>query len=270
MRPPLSGRRALLAWTKRQLARLRIKPRKSRGQNYVVDPRLVFEVAGHVRGCSLVVEPGSGLGTLTALLAERAGRVFGVEVDPRFTLVLREVQYEYPTVDVVIADFMTLEARGPVDCVAGNPPYSITGPLVSRIVTHYSPRRAILTLQREVAARLAARPGTPAYGRLTVLVQLVYEVRLGGVYPPSSFYPPPEVYSQLVVLEKKADLEENVLRRVEELTRCLFSERNKLASKVVRKCCGAERDFGERRVYQLSPGEILELALECEGIGRAG
>ncbi len=221
-------------------------------------------MAGYARGCRDTLEPGSGLGVLTALLSDVALHVMGVELDSRSLPVLREVAAEHANITVINSDILAFETRGSPDCVAGNPPYSISGPLLARIVTVYQPRRAVLTLQKEVANRLAAKPGTSAYGRITVLVQLVYDVKLGGVYPPHSFYPPPEVYSRIVVLEAKRLLDRQVLRRVENVTRCLFSMRNRLASSVVKKCCGLTRSYGGRRVYQLTPEEVLGIALECE------
>ncbi len=233
------------------------------GQSFLIEPRLAHEVASRAAGCLDVLEPGAGLGVVTARLSDVARRVNAVEVDARLLPVLRELADEHVNVDIVNADVLEYGVRR-VDCVAGNPPYSITGPLISHIVVEIQPRRAVLTLQREVALRLAARPGSKAYGRITVLVQAVYDVELGGVYPPSAFYPPPDVYSQVVILEARRVLDKQLLRRLESLTRCLFSQRNRRADKVVRECCSVEvGSFGDKRVYQLTPDEILALLEGC-------
>ena len=186
-----------------------------------------------------------------------------MELDGRLLPVLREVSAEHAKVNIVNADILYLNTRR-VECIVGNPPYSITGPLLSKIVVDYQPRFAALTLQKEVAERLASRPGSSSYGRITVLVQAVYNVRLGGYYPPKSFYPPPDVASRVVVLEIRERLPAKLLHRLEEVSRCLFSERRKKASKVVRKCCGVIPRWlnGEKRVYELEPGEVLRLAIE--------
>ncbi|AEM38042.1 ribosomal RNA adenine methylase transferase [Pyrolobus fumarii 1A] len=237
----------------------------------MVDPRLVLEIARNMRGCNYVVEPGAGLGVVTSRLSDNAGYVLGVEVDARFIPLLGEVAREHKNIDVVYGDILELFFER-VECMAGNLPYSITGPFFSRLVKVFRPKSAIFTVQREVASRLAAKPGTSSYGRLTVLVQLVYEVKLGNVYPPSSFYPPPEVYSQTVNLRLREDaVSPSEIEIVEEFTRCLFSQRNKRVAKVLRSCCengDFVNDVGERRVYELSPSEVYSLALKCFGSSR--
>ena len=228
-----------------------------------MDPRLVFELKSWARGCRVILEPGAGLGVVTAALSDVAGSVLGVELDNRLLPVLREVSAEHAKIDIVNADVLELNARR-FECIVGNPPYSITGPFLSKIVTEYQPRFAALTLQKEVAERLASKPGSSMYGRITVLVQAVYSVKLGGYYPPRSFYPSPDVASRVVVLEIRERLPSKLLRRLEEVSRCLFSERRKKASKIVRKCCGRVPHWldGEKRVYELEPREVLRLAIE--------
>ena len=204
---------------------------------------------------------------VTAALSDVAGRILGVELDQRLLPVLREVSAEHAKIDVVNADILEVNVRR-FECIVGNPPYSITGPLLSRIVVDYQPRLAVLTLQKEVAERLASKPGSSSYGRITVLVQAVYDVKLGGYYSPRSFYPPPDVASRVVVLEVRERLPDMLLRRLEEVSRCLFSERKKRASKIVKKCCGFVPEWldEEKRVYELEPREILRLAIEgCRG-----
>ncbi len=221
------------------------------------------EVSSRVEGCRTVLEVGAGLGVLSVSLADRVSYVNGIEIDYRFSSILREVAEEHPNIDFVIGDI--LEYTASADCLASNLPYSITGPFLSHMVKHLRPGLSVLTVQKEVASRLAAKAGTGAYGRITVLVQLVYRVELGGVYPPSSFYPPPEVYSQVVVLRMRDDAISPVeAERVENVTRCLFSQRNKRAIKVVRACCGIVLpNLGERRVYELTPEEVLDIARRC-------
>ncbi len=232
-----------------------------------MDPRLAWELRTVARGCRDVLEPGSGLGVVTAALSDVAGRVVGVELDSRLLPALREVAAEHARIDVVNGDILELGFRR-FDCIVGNPPYSITGPLVSKIVVEHQPRLAALTLQKEVAERLAAEPGSSMYGRLTILVRIAYDVKLGGYYPPHSFYPAPEVSSRVVVMRLRNPVPRELLRLVERISRCLFSERRKRAVKVVRKCCGVEPEWlsVDKRVYELEPSEVLKLATEgCRG-----
>ncbi len=242
------------------------RPRRSLGQNFAIEPRLLREIAARVAECRSALEVGSGLGVLSAALAERVEHVTSIEIDARFTPVLREIGDQHANIDFVVAD--ALMYYGGFDCVASNLPYFISGPFLAHLVKRLRPVRAVLTLQKEVAARLVAKPGTSSYGRITVLVNLVYDVELGGVYPPSSFYPPPEVYSRIVVLKLKPDAVHTAeLELVERVSRCLFSQRNKRAFKVVKSCCSVEiPSLGNRRVFELTPREVLGIAKKCKRV----
>ncbi len=187
----------------------RLRLTKRLGQHHLVDARVVERI---VEACQLtptdtVLEIGPGLGALTEGLAERAGRVVAVEVDRGIATLLRARLAGRHNVTVACEDVLRYSWAGVRDAVAvGAIPYHITAPIIVALYEHRRAiRRAVLILQREVGGRLAAKPGTKAYGRLSVLGQYAWDiVTLFGV-PRSAFYPQPEVDSVCVRLTARKE-----------------------------------------------------------------
>jgi 16S rRNA (adenine1518-N6/adenine1519-N6)-dimethyltransferase len=174
------------------------------GQHFLVRQPILHRIAEAAcpERVPLVIEIGPGKGALTGHLLERADRVIAVEVDPAMVshLMLRftgERRLKIVAQDVLATD---LTQWGPAT-VAGNLPYYITSPIVERVLAMGKTlQRAVFLVQKEVAERLAAQPGTRDYGFLTVATQLVAETKLLFKVPPSAFQPPPRVDSAVVSL----------------------------------------------------------------------
>jgi 16S rRNA (adenine1518-N6/adenine1519-N6)-dimethyltransferase len=192
-----------------------IRPRKRLGQNFLCDPNIlekIVRIAG-VRDTDTVVEIGSGIGVLTALLAARARRVIALEVDRRLVEVLRSELGGLSNVaivhgDVLEYDFASARAEGGKGRVrgVGNGPYNLSSPIVLRLLDYReSVDRAVLMLQREVADRLAAAPGTKDYGPLSVTGSLYTEPRLETRVPASCFVPRPDVESRVIRLDMRRE-----------------------------------------------------------------
>lgn len=213
---------------------------RTRGQNFLRDPALAAKLVRRagVRGEESVLEIGTGLGVLTRALAERARRVVTLEVDAGLVRLLRAERAlpenaELLHADALEADLPALLERagggGPVRVVA-NLPYAAAAPLLRRLLDAAGLwRGASLLLQREVAARLLAAPGTAEYGSLGVLVRLVAEVRAGLDLRPRCFYPVPRVVSTFVHLTPRRDglRAPEELARVERVVRAAFAHRRK-------------------------------------------
>ncbi|MET1128663.1 MAG: 16S rRNA (adenine(1518)-N(6)/adenine(1519)-N(6))-dimethyltransferase RsmA [Thermoproteota archaeon] len=248
--------------------RSRPKPRRRLGQNFLKAQWAIGEFAKWACRFRKVVEIGAGTGAITS----RAGDCHSVEVlaalevDGSLIPELSSVSFFNMKVVVIHSDATRPPLRmNGFDSAYGSIPYSITGPLLSLLAKHFQ-KPALLLLQREVARRLASQPGSEGYGRITVIVRAVYDVRLGRVVPPSAFYPRPKVFSQFVELAPRRSVSPDVLERLEELTRCFFSQRRRKAIKVAPKCLkkisldDVAEIFGERRVYEIPPETFLELA----------
>ncbi len=235
-----------------------VKPKKKLGQHFTKDKGIIKFFLEQCKDCKKILEIGSGRGELTIPLSEIA-EVTGIEIDAELVKCLRSKGLK-----VIEADALEVNFEG-YDCIVGNIPYNITGPLISKIVKTRGWKKSVLLVQREVAQRLLANPGEKEYGRLTALVRLVADVRPGPIWPPSAFWPPPEVYSQHVVLIKKKEIDERLLNEFERFTACMFSQRNKKARKVAKRC-GTVYE-GEKRVRDLTPEELWELFLSKKGYG---
>jgi 16S rRNA (adenine1518-N6/adenine1519-N6)-dimethyltransferase len=196
------------------------------GQNFLTDhaaAKRIVEALGDI-SARAVIEIGPGRGMLTDLLVRRARKVIGIELDHILAAQLRMRYATLPNVDILESDFVTVEWRsmvgrrpGPlhdlrptqpetVDLV-GNIPYYATTDIVLRVLDeHQSIGRAVLMVQKEVADRLAATPGSRDYGLLSATAQLYARVEKLFTVPPGAFNPPPKVQSSVVrlVMEPKA------------------------------------------------------------------
>ena len=187
------------AQLKSLLAAHQLRLTKRLGQHHLIDARIINRI---IAGCPLsradtVVEIGAGLGALTEPLAQRAGRVIAIEVDRRVCALLQERMALQPNVTVVHEDILRWPwERHPGAVVVGAIPYALTSPIFVRLCeARREIRDAVLLLQREVAQRLIARPGTKAYGRLSVLSQHCWDVKTLLAVPRNAFFPPPAVDS---------------------------------------------------------------------------
>jgi 16S rRNA (adenine1518-N6/adenine1519-N6)-dimethyltransferase len=180
---------------------MQTKPRL--GQNFLRDAQAIQRIAYAVGDLSseTVLEIGPGEGAITRALASRAAHVIAIELDPNLTAHLRN-QFPQERVTVVQADVLGFdftaasEAAGRRLVVAGNLPYYITSPILLKLAaSHAGLDRAVLMVQREVADRIVAGPGSRDYGLLSVTVQMYGPVERLFTLPPSAFSPPPDVHS---------------------------------------------------------------------------
>lgn len=216
--------------------------RKSLGQHFLNDRRILTRIADALQlsGTETVVEVGPGRGALTEVLLPRCGRLVVIEYDRKLAALLRERYADEPRMTVVEADVLETPlaaAAGTDDFVlVGNVPYYITTPILFHALQRPRPRRAVYLVQREVADRAAAPPGSKIYGALSVNVQAVAQVRALFRVPPGAFQPPPKVESAVISIEPLADPvvtadEEQPFRR---FVQDAFGMRRKQLGRVVR------------------------------------
>lgn len=215
------------------LRRYGLRAKKSWGQCFLHDRRTVQRIldASGVTDTDLVVEIGAGLGILTEALATRARRVLAIERDRDLALVLRSELGHDARIEVLEANALTFDFSGfdaPVT-VVGNLPYNIASPLIFHLLHHRrSIRTATVMLQRELAARLVARPGTRAYGVPSVLCQQAADVRVCFQVASGAFVPRPEVESSVVQLSMRPVLRVQVEPAVfQKVVKAAFSVRRK-------------------------------------------
>jgi len=192
-----------------------IRPRRGLGQSFLVAPgiaRRIVEAAGVTAG-DLVVEIGPGAGALTEALLSRAGHVLAIEVDPRLHALLVDRFGAAGHATWVLGDALTYDyqaevpprAAGRRTLVVANLPYAVATPILLRLLDCGRLFAALVVMvQREVGDRLAASPGTKAYGPLTLAVQVRAAVRRLFTVPPTAFHPRPAVASAVMALEPHA------------------------------------------------------------------
>lgn len=194
-----------------QLEAAGLSPKRSRGQNFVVDPntvRRVVRLAGIGPG-DRVLEIGAGLGSLTLALAETGATVTAVEIDHDLVPLLERNTAHLANVRVVEADAMSADWDSLLGehrdwTLVANLPYNVATPLIADLLDG-EPRIARMTVmtQREVAERLVARPGDDAYGALSVKIAFWAEAEIVGLVPASVFVPRPKVESALVSIVRR-------------------------------------------------------------------
>jgi len=194
-----------------RLAEHGIMPSRALGQNFVADPNTVRRVArlAAIGPGDRVVEIGAGLGSLTLALAETGAQVTAVELD-RYLVPLLRAEAEPVGVTVVEGDALRLDWSGLLGdgtapwVLVANLPYNIATPLIADLLdTTPQIGRMLVMVQREVGERLAAVPGSKAYGAVSVKVAYWAQARVVGRVPPSVFVPEPNVESVLVQIERR-------------------------------------------------------------------
>jgi 16S rRNA (adenine1518-N6/adenine1519-N6)-dimethyltransferase len=179
------------------------------GQHFLRDEKLLERIADLCAPNGIesrMVEIGPGQGALTRHLLSRCAALTAIEVDTRMVESLRHSFADDPRLEILHANILEVDigALGPCP-VVGNLPYYITSPILSHLFAHTGAwTRAVFLVQREVAERMTASPGTRDYGYLTVQVSLYCHARLVVHVPPAAFRPPPKVDSAVVLLEPKA------------------------------------------------------------------
>jgi len=219
-----------------------LKPKRSLGQNFVVDPntvRRITRIAG-VGPNDNVIEIGAGLGSLTLALSETGARVIAVEVDNNIIPLLQQNVAHCDNVTVVHADAMRVNwnnlllEHGDSNThwhLVANLPYNVATPLVADILdTVPNITHMLVMVQKEVGERMAASPSTPAYGAVSVKVAFWGIATIAGIVPPTVFMPRPNVDSALVsIVRHKQPLANDITpNNLFHLVQAGFAKRRKM------------------------------------------
>lgn len=253
-----------------------LMPKKTLGQNFLLDLNLTAKIArqaGPLKGFD-VVEIGPGPGGLTrAILSEGAERVIAVERDDRCLPALAEISDHYPGRLQIIGGDALKERydhliERPARIIA-NLPYNVATPLLTGwLLSEPWPawfQSMTLMFQKEVAERICAKPGSKAYGRLSVISQWRTVPQIAFDVGPKAFTPPPKVTSSVVVLEPIASPLACEAKKLERVTQAAFGQRRKMLRASLKSLGGsgllakAEIDE-ERRAETLSVEEFVRLA----------
>ena len=195
------------------LARHGFRFSKALGQNFLIDASVPERIVDSVcadRDCA-VLEIGPGIGCLTAELSKRAGKVLSVELDRRLAPLLQETLSGRENTEVLFEDVMKLDLRAlaeekldlPTRLVCANLPYNITSPVLTALIRADCFARICVMIQKEVALRICAQPGSKDYGAFSLLVQWYYDPELVFTVSPHCFMPQPKVTSAVILMTKR-------------------------------------------------------------------
>ena len=252
---------------------------KKLGQNFLIDADIVRGIvdAADIRPGDRVLEIGPGIGTLTQGLAEAGAEVTAVELDKKLPAVLARTLEGYDNVHIVPGDILKVnipEIKGPEPFkVAANLPYYITTPIIMTLLERRLPISRLVTMvQKEVADRMVAAPGTKAYGALSVAVQYYTRPHVELDVPPRSFIPAPDVDSVVIVCDvrEKPPVETTDEKLFFRVVRASFGQRRKTLSnalkgagfdkELIRQVLPAAGIDGSRRGETLSLDEFAAIA----------
>jgi 16S rRNA (adenine1518-N6/adenine1519-N6)-dimethyltransferase len=210
---------------------------KRYGQNFLIDGHVIGKIlrAADISGEDTVVEIGPGIGTLTQYLAEAAGKVYAVEIDEKLLPILADTLSSYDNVEVIHQDILkcdltALLGEGKTCKIVANLPYYITTPIIMGLLEGHVPAESITVMvQKEVAERMAAAPGSKIYGALSLAVQYYADTYLAANVPPNCFMPRPAVGSAVIRLTRRekppVDVQDEAW--MFRLIRASFNERRK-------------------------------------------
>ena len=214
--------------------------RKKFGQNFLIDPHVLEKIvdAAQVGPDDFVLEIGPGIGTMTQYLCENARQVLAVEIDDNLIPILKETLREYDNVTVIHGDILKQDIAAianeynhgePIKVVA-NLPYYITTPIIMGLFESHVPLANVTVMvQKEVADRMQAAPGTKEYGALSLAVQYYAKPYLAANVPPNCFMPRPNVGSAVIRLDCLArnPIEVKDEKLMFRLIRASFNQRRK-------------------------------------------
>ncbi|WP_078543212.1 16S rRNA (adenine(1518)-N(6)/adenine(1519)-N(6))-dimethyltransferase RsmA [Litchfieldia alkalitelluris] len=264
--------------------------KKSLGQNFLIDTNILNRIVDHaeIGENSGAIEIGPGIGALTEQLAKRAKKVVAFEIDQRLLPILSDTMSPYPHVEIIHSDILKADVREVLDkkmdnvedlMVVANLPYYVTTPIIMKLLEEQLPIRGmVVMLQKEVAERISAKPGTKEYGSLSIAVQYYTEAEVVMIVPKTVFVPQPNVDSAVIRLLKrdKPAVEVKNEEFFFEIVRASFSQRrktilNNLTSslqdgkskkEIIEKCLSEANIDPQRRGETLSIAEFGRLSDE--------
>jgi len=238
-----------LSFLMRRFAEAGIRPRTKLGQNFLIDLNLVRLLlrTAQIGPDDVVLEVGTGTASLTAMMAEQAAAVVTVELDPQLFQLASEELHGFQNVRMLHVDALKNKNRlnpailetigedlgagaGRQFKLAANLPYNIATPVLSNLLALDRPPKSMtITIQKELADRIAARPATKDYGALSIWIQSQCRVEVVRVMPPSAFWPRPKVHSAIVQIELDSELRGRIPDRdfFHQFTRSMFFHRRK-------------------------------------------
>jgi len=263
-----------------------LRPKKRLGQSFLSDPSTAATIAGRARLSpeDVILEIGAGLGALTIPLARAVKKIYAVEKDQQLIDLLKTelLSHKISNCEIITGDILQIDLRGFTASadrkitVIGNLPYNISSQVLIKLIqSRHDFNRAILMFQKELAQRIAARPGVKEYGRITAMLRYCAEINTLLNVKAGAFYPPPKVDSAVIEVKFKPTTEygphdETMLfavikaafgNRRKTLKNALAASGLPIDSQAARQALSAAGIDYSRRAETLEPGEFVALAV---------
>ncbi|WAM31371.1 16S rRNA (adenine(1518)-N(6)/adenine(1519)-N(6))-dimethyltransferase RsmA [Caldicellulosiruptor naganoensis] len=229
------------------LEKYSLKPNKKLGQNFLIDENIVRKIINLAEvDQKEVLEIGAGPGTLTTFLSQKAKKVFAVEIDKKILNVLKEVCQNLSNVEIINQDFLKLNVKNLTStqklCVVGNLPYYVTSQILFKLFEERNYIESFtIMVQKEVAQRLLAKPGSKDYGILTVAMNFYCKVEDYFHVSKNVFYPRPEVDSTVLKVTFKEDIPDVDEKKFFKIVHACFSTRRKTILNSLSNSLGIEK-----------------------------
>ncbi|MFO7611463.1 MAG: 16S rRNA (adenine(1518)-N(6)/adenine(1519)-N(6))-dimethyltransferase RsmA [Clostridia bacterium] len=231
-----------------------IRPVKSLGQNFLTDNNIAEKIVGsaEIKETDLIIEIGPGAGSLTGRIAALAGRLVAVEIDKNLIPVLKNKLENFGNVEIINSDILKMDIAGDILCrypgylsykVIANLPYYITTPIMMKFIEcEIPPERMTFMMQKEVADRIKAGPGSKAYGSLSVVVGYHCIVSKVMDVSPNCFYPRPEVTSTVLNMDYRTKDKANLIQEdmFFIIVKAAFAQRRKKVSNSIANTSGLD------------------------------
>uniref|UniRef100_A0A7V3E6S2 Ribosomal RNA small subunit methyltransferase A n=1 Tax=Ignavibacterium album TaxID=591197 RepID=A0A7V3E6S2_9BACT len=246
-----------------------VKPLKRLGQNFLKDKnilRKIYEFINPQEG-ERIIEIGPGEGALTEFLISSRAEVIAIEIDKR---VIEHLQSSFPDIKIINQDFLEVDLTQFHFSdlrIVGNIPYNITSPIIFKLIeNHNLIRDAIFMVQYEVAKRMTAKKGSKDYGILSVLLSYFAETEFCFKVSPNVFYPKPKVFSAVVKIKFKKNIDESLKKTFIQIVKAAFGNRRKTLKNSLSNSIFAQLNFSgcevdlSLRAEQLDLSDFIKLA----------
>lgn len=252
--------------------------KKKFGQNFLIDPHVLDKIvdAAQITKEDFVLEIGPGIGTLTQYLCERAKQVLAVEIDAKLIPILKETLAHYDNVEVLHGDILKQDIQQIADTynegkpikVVANLPYYITTPIIMELFESHVPLANVTVMvQKEVADRMKAEPGTKDYGALSLAVQYYAKPYIAAFVPPNCFMPRPNVGSAVIRLDclSRVPVEVHDEKLMFRLIRASFNQRRKTLQNGIAN--SPELDYTKEEAAQAIEQAGFDVRIRGEKLG---
>ena len=242
-----------------------IKPKKKWGQNFLIDKNVCNKIVSsfELKSTDSVLEIGPGKGAITDLLAQKAKKVIGVEIDSNLCEILNKKNI--PNLEIINEDILkTNIKRYPCKIIVGNLPYYITTPIIFNFFESSKLwERMYFLIQKEVAERIIARPGSKTYGRLSIMTQIFSNPKILFNISPNVFRPIPKVESSLIYIEKDSQKKISNYTRFKDAIRVIFNKRRKKLKNCITKDMklniSPSSELFDKRPEEISVEEYIDM-----------